>query len=257
MKYFLIYSDQTPQELENFNNNNKHLTVEISPVKTISSNTNIREELLKDKIIAPNNTYDITDLALARAHISLWKQAVKNQTSITVFESNIITHKNFLKYQEISLSSQQNYDLIIWGYNLNWNPCIELMPCLPKVIYTFPGCNDEELQKANNDLIDVLTYKNSDLKTIQTLKTFSFAGLGCYTISAKGAEMLLQKITPIGNELAPSYQNDPYGSNFYVFNPLPNRENNSLDIEVNRHIEHLNVYMTIPMLAVISTDINL
>ncbi|EUK19178.1 glycosyltransferase family 25 protein [Commensalibacter papalotli (ex Servin-Garciduenas et al. 2014)] len=256
MNYFVIYSDQSSQELISFKKNNQHLTVEISPIKANSSNLELREELLKDHLITQNNKYDMANLALTKAHISLWKQAVQNQSSITVFESNIITHKNFLNYQEISLSAQQDYDLMIWGYNLNWNPCIELMPCLPKAIYTFPGYNKDEFKKENNDLIDIPTYQNSDLKTIQTLKIFSFAGLGCYTISAKGAEALLQKVTPIGNEPAPSYQNDPHGSNFYVFKPIPNRENISLDIEVNRYLKKLNTYMTIPMLAVISTNTN-
>lgn len=257
MKYFILYSDQNPQELEKFNKNNQHLSVEINPVKTMVSSPNLREELLKDKIITESNTYDSTNLAMTQAHIALWKQAVETQSAITIFEANTVTHKDFLLHQEASLRSEPQYDLMIWGYNLNWNPCIELMPCLPKAIYTFPGCNEDEFKKANNDIIDIPTYQTNELKTVQTLKTFSFAGLGCYTISAKGAETLLEKTRLIGNNPAPSYQETPFGTNFYVFPPLPQRENVSFDIEVNRHIEQLNTYMTFPMLAVIPTDTNI
>lgn len=254
MKYFVIYPDQEPLKLEEFNKNNQHLSVPITSIKAQVSNPDLREQLLKEEIITSENLYDCVNLAFTQAHISLWKQAVETQSSITVFESNTITHKDFLTHQEQSLSLKNDYDLMILGYNLNWNPCLEFMPCLPRVIYSFCGHGLAEIKKENNSIIDVNTYQNNDLTAIQTLRTFSFADLGCYTISAKGAEKLLQKIKRIGNASAPSYQEAPYGTNFYVFNPLKERENISFDIEVNRHIEHINTYMTIPMLAVIPTN---
>ncbi|CAI3954750.1 Glycosyltransferase involved in cell wall bisynthesis (WcaA) (PDB:5MLZ) [Commensalibacter communis] len=254
MKYFVIYSDNNSDHLENFKTNNQHLTTDVTPVKAPVSNLTLRDELISNNIITENNIYDLTTLAFTKTHLSLWQQAVETQSPVTVFESNTVTHKNFLEHQKKSLSLKTGYDLIIWGYNLNWNPCVEIMTCLPKIIYTFMGYGTEELEKPNNDLIDVSLYKNSDLKAVQTLKTFSFSGLGCYTISAKGAKQLLQKATSIGNETARSYQEEPHGSNFYVFNPTANRENTSFDIEINRHIEPLNTYMTIPMLAVIPTN---
>lgn len=253
MKYFVIYPDQNPQELERFNKNNQHLPVSITSIPAFVSDENLRDQLLKEKIITADNVYDSLNLALTQAHISLWKQAVETQTSITVFEANTITHKDFLIHQTHSLSLKTDYDLMIWGYNLNWNPCVEIMPCLPKVIYAFSGYGEEEFKSENNNTIDVSTYQENELTAIQTLKTFSFANMGCYTISPKGAEQLLQKIKTIGNESAPSYQDAPHGSNFYVFKALPERENVSFDIAVNRHIENLNTYMTIPMLAVIPT----
>lgn len=256
MKYFVIYPDEAPEQLDNFNKKNQHLDINIHPVPASTSSSNLREELIKNNIITLDNLYDQNNLALMQAHISLWKQAVETQTPLTIFEANSITHTDFVKNQEQSLLLQPNYDLMIWGYNLNWNPCVELMPCLPKIIYTFPGNSEEEWKKANNDLIDVSLYQKNDLHPIQTLKTFSFSSLGCYTISVKGAEFLLKTALPIGKTAAPSYQDQPYGSNFYVFHPLSERENTSLDIEINRYTEQLNVYMTIPMLAVIPTDTN-
>lgn len=256
MKYFVIYSNQTPEELDNFNKKNQHLDIDIQPVSSATHSASLREECITNNTITVDNLYDQNNLALMQTHISLWKQAVEIQTPITIFKSNIITHTDFLKHQEHSLLLQPNYDLMIWGYNLNWNPCIELMPCLPKIIYTFPGNSEEEWKKANNDLINVTLYQKSDLNPIQTLKTFSFSTLDCYTVSVKAAEYLLKTILPIGNVTAPSYQDQPHGSNFYVFNPVKKRDNISLDIEINRYTEQLNVYMTIPMLAVIPTSTN-
>ncbi|MDI2112010.1 glycosyltransferase family 25 protein [Commensalibacter nepenthis] len=255
MKYFVIYPDDNKDNLEKFKTNNQHLAPEIDiiPVKAPVSNLNLRDELIKKNIITKDNEYDLITLAFTKAHILLWQQAVETQSPITIFEANTITHKDFLDHQKQSLSLKTKYDLMIWGYNLNWNPCLEIIPSLPKVIYTFIGYGTEELKTPNNDLIDVSLYKNSDLRAVQTLKMLSFSGMGCYSISVNGAKQLLQKAISIGNEAAPSYQEKPYGTNFYVFNPVAKRENTSFDVEVNRHIQSLNTYMTIPMLAVIPT----
>ncbi|WP_040364050.1 glycosyltransferase family 25 protein [Commensalibacter intestini] len=254
MKYFVIYPDQEPLLLENFNKNNQHLSVPITPIKAPVSNPNLRKQLLEEQIITADNIYDSTNLALTHAHISLWRQAVETQSSITIFESNTVAHKDFLAHQEQSLLSKIDYDLMIWGYDLNWNPCVEIMPCLPKVIYTFPGYGKEEFIKENNSIIDVPIYQNNDLEAVHMLKILSFANLGCYTISAKCAEKLLQQIKEIGQNKVSSYQEIPYGTNLYVFKPIPERDNISLDIEVNRYLEQLNTYMAFPMLAVIPSS---
>lgn len=256
MKYFVIYPDQSPEQLDIFNKQNQHLDINIHPISAPVPSDKLREELIEKNIITFDNLYDQRNLALMQAHISVWKQAVETQSPVTIFEADSITHVDFLKHQEQSLLLQPSHDLMVWGYSLNWNPCIELMPCLPKVIYTFRGCTEEDWKTEGNDLIDVSAYQQNDLDPIQTLRAFSFSGLGCYTLSVKGAEYLLKTLFPIGKAVAPSYQEAPFGTNFYVFHALAERENTSLDIEINRYIEQLNVYMTIPMLAVIPTNVD-
>ncbi|MDI2091761.1 glycosyltransferase family 25 protein [Commensalibacter oyaizuii] len=252
MKYFVIYTYKNQDALNSFHQANNHLNISITPVEAHASNAQQRQKLITQNIITSDNQYSPYELSLTEAHISLWKHAVETQQPITIFESNAVTHKDFLSHQQRSLLLHPNYELMIWGYDLNWNLCLKLLPSIPEAIYNFCGNTTQEIDTANNDLIDVELYQKNIISP-QIIKVLSFAGLGCYTISPKGAEQLLKLTLPIANDIAPSYQDRPHGTNFYAFSPIQHRSNKSLDIEVNRHLHILNAYISLPMIAVLPT----
>lgn len=253
MQYFVIYPHGDKESLNSFYAHNTHLSITITPIETYASTVSLRDELLRKKIISSNNKYNTSNLAIAQAHIALWEHAVKEQLDITIFETNTVTHKDFLQHQKNNLQLHNHYDVMIWGYNLDWDLYLEDMPGLPKMIYTFLGNNIEERKNlSNNELIDIPIYQNSTIDP-QTFKAFSFAGMGCYTLSPNGSKQLLQQSLPIGNTPASGCQDQLHGSNYYIIQPIKDRPNISLDIEMNRHIESLKTYITIPMLAVIPT----
>lgn len=109
----------------------------------------------------------------------------------------------------------------------------------------------EDLNIPNHQLIDIPTYQQNKINP-QIARSFSFSGLGCYSLSYQGAQKLLEKCLPIGDIPSASYQDKLYGSNFYVLKPTSDRPNRSLDIEINRHLETINAYISLPLLSIIT-----
>lgn len=249
MKYYLIHDPKSTLSHRQFLQTNPHLTNQLISIEIDTNQETLRSELLNRNWITHNNQYDPYNLAIANAHLNIWQDAVDKQTDITIFHADITVHPDFLNHQKNSLKDFSEYDFITWGYNLNWPLCLQLHPTLPRVFYTFPGHEIENISTPNNQLINAETYCNHSLD-LQIARIFSFAGLGCYSLSWQGANKLLKECLPLDNISAPSQQDHLHGSNYYVLKPSESRSNLSLDIEINCHLETINAYVSVPLLAI-------
>lgn len=252
MKYFLIYENHSNLKTEEqFFQKNLHLLNKLNIIHPLQTNHKIRQELIEKNWITNKNQYKLYDLELAKIHLNLWENAIQNQNSITVIRSNSVTHPNFLKFQEIILNQINTYDLIIWGYNLNNPITVQTHSSFPRIFYTFPGNEIKEDSKTNNDLVDHNLFQSNPIDP-QIVRLFEFTSLDCYSLSYQGAQKLLKLAIPFGEEDYLTQEASLYGSNFYVLNPIASYPNITFDIEINRHLETLKAYTSIPPLAVLS-----
>ncbi|MCT6880029.1 MAG: glycosyltransferase family 25 protein [Commensalibacter sp.] len=244
-----IISD-SEDDLNFFKSRNPHIVDYIEEFDYTPINGINKQKLSNDGIIDQDNIYSDNELIRTAKHIELWKIASQSKKGITIVESNSFLHNDFKVCMNRGLKSNPDFDLFVWQYSLNWPICVEMCPGFPKMAITFRDQRSNLPITITNDmLIDANVFQNSSIDPF-FLKLYSFAGLGCYSLSPKGAKQLLDLSLPIGKKQPATYQENAVGSNLYIVEGAQERPNTSLDIEMNRHIPTLETYTSYPMLAI-------
>lgn len=188
MEYFVISLKKTPHRLEEFFRWNAHLK-NVKIFEAIDSSFISREDLVNTNIIHSDNRFKMGALGNMLSHISLWEYAVKNDTAITIFEDDAITHKKFLELSINFLDKLENfYDFVGWGWNFDADLWAANTPFLSPFLTKF---NQNSLRTHKH------AYLAADLTSIALKVYFSCGGTIGYTISPSGAKKFLKECLPV------------------------------------------------------------
>lgn len=239
---YLINLPHQTERLENFKINNAFLNEYINVFPAYEGIRLARRQLIIDGIITEKNIYKARSLGILKSHYELWKIAANSENGITIMEDDVIIHPDFVKESQKTMNSNNQYDIIMWGYNIDWPIRLETAKGLPKSLLSFLiQLGDNEFQAINQigdygDKINKEQYLSQSI-TPNLVKTKMFAGLPCYSITPKAAKLLLEQF-PI----------DHYQLCFYGAVVARNVEF-GIDITLEHLTRNMNLVLSFPFLA--------
>jgi hypothetical protein len=192
-----------------------------------------REDLLRTGILAPQNHYVAGAVGCALSHLKLWKRAILENKPITICEDDAIFNRKFSVLASYLINiCKLDFDIIFWGWN----------PESPILFDLFPGgvrcaavSTREEIAKS----IDV--FRTAELYP-SLHRVYEIYGLICYTVSAKGARALVDRLFPLGSGT--------------TFSNALNRPVDNIGIDVAMNVVHPELWSLIcfPPLVVSSNE---
>jgi GR25 family glycosyltransferase involved in LPS biosynthesis len=146
-----------------------------------------RQVLVREGTIEEDCIYLPGSLGCALSHISLWKEAVQSDRTITVFEDDVYCSPNFTaRSKEVLSSAPAGWDLIKWGFNFDplfiW---ADLKFAKAKLEFYSRGHLDEEA---------LIKFDEEERSLIRIAHSF---GLMAYSVTPRGARILLEKCLPL------------------------------------------------------------
>lgn len=196
--------------------------------EAVSPEVNSREIMLAEGIIEPSNAYTLPALCCARSHIDLWKQCRDSDRPITIFEDDTILHADFHEHSHQLAATIQDWDIILWGWNLDTSLTIEIIPGLWPARLSFA----HDKNSAN--------YKTSQSSQVdpRLMPLHVAAGLLAYSLSSAGAASLLDRCLPLGNIAASAPEKGFSGWT-----------NTGIDVETSRHYTAMRAFVCLPPIA--------
>jgi len=186
----LINLDRSTERLATFKAWNPHLE-NIIRVSAIDGALANREELVKDGTITEDLPYPNGALGCALSHVSLWKKAVAEHRSITVFEDDVICAHHFpSESARIVASLPVDWDIIMWAFNFQ--------PLFLWLDYGFSKANLRFYDRRAPE--DYRKFQSAKLSSTAVRLAHSF-GCMAYSVSAKGARALLAHCLPLRKRL--------------------------------------------------------
>ncbi|OUJ03306.1 glycosyltransferase family 25 protein [Acetobacter cibinongensis] len=227
----VISLDRTPERFENFSEKNSNLLVQRFPAYEGSRIS--RASLIERGIIDANLKYTNGALGCAISHVSLWHECVNRNEILHIAEDDAIIRDDFHEIFQKAQEEQEDWDIFLWGYNINWPIGIKI------------GLDKNFYIKAQKDSYQPEQYKTfqSTREKIFFLPISSVAGLGFYTISPKGADKMLRRSLPLRGILAP-----------YAEDENISWDNTGIDVELSRHYGALNAFISFPPTAIMIND---
>ncbi|MDI2089784.1 glycosyltransferase family 25 protein [Commensalibacter oyaizuii] len=202
-----------------------------------------RRQMVLDGLITDRNTYNARALGILKSHVELWKIAANSDHGITIMEDDVTIHKDYITSSKQILAEQKSFDLIAWGYNLDWPIRLHTAKGLPATLisYLLNLGNSNEIQLyhqigAYGDRINQNAYLEQSI-TPTFVRTTMYAGLCCYTLSTQGAQKLLNHL-PI----------DKYNLQFYG-NIIATLDETGIDISMEHFYPEMDVFLSSPFLA--------
>lgn len=247
---YVINLSRHTERLELFKKNNAFLNEYLTVFTAYDGNRLARRQLIFDGLITEKNIYKARALGILKSHTELWKIAAQSEHGITIVEDDVIVHPNFVTECKKLLEHREPYDIIAWGYNLDWPIRLQTAKGLPSSLISYlvqVGQSDHFRNTAQigsyGDKINKKTYLSQSI-TPQFIPTKMFAGTPCYSITPQGAQRLLDQF-PIDN----------YNIQFYG---AISAENNEIGIDIT--LEHLykdmNIVLAAPFLAYSNNEKN-
>lgn len=240
---YLINLPRQTKRLETFKENNAFLKEHINVFPAYDGARLARRQLIIDGLIAEENRYKPRALGILKSHAELWKIAAESEYGITIMEDDVIIHPDFLKESQILMNNEKQYDIVAWGYNLDWPIRLQTAKGLPTSLISFlvqVGDNTKFVAinqiGSYGDKINKETYLSQPIKP-NFISTTMFAGLPCYSITPKAAKALLAQF-PIDNYKIP----------YYGTVSATNIET-GIDITLEHLYKNLNVVLASPFLA--------
>ncbi|MDI2113290.1 glycosyltransferase family 25 protein [Commensalibacter nepenthis] len=240
---YLINLQHQKERLEQFKVNNPFLVEHVNIFKAYEGNRLARRQLIFDGLITEKNNYKPKALGILKSHVELWKIAAKSEHGITIMEDDIIVHPDFAKANQVLINNKEQYDLIAWGYNLDWPIRLQTAKGLPSslISYLVQVGDPTKLNIINQigsyeNQIDKASYLSQSI-TPNFISTTMFAGLPCYSITPQCAQALLDQL-PI----------DIYNIQYYGTITAINVEF-GIDITLEHLYKGMNVVIASPFLA--------
>lgn len=225
MKIFVISLKRTPARLKKFAQSNPHINYTVFDAVDGA-------QLSAEEISAPKKVgvgYTAGALGCYWSHVTLWKGVVANGEPVTICEDDALLHERFMQRSaELIASKQENWDVILWGWNMDSVLDCDLMPGISSAAMTF---RTSEFA-ANLSRFHELDFEP---KLFALRKAF---GTLCYSISARGAAKFLKQVVP----LMP----------MDVWFPILNKRirNTGVDIMMNDMYQKSDSFVCVPPLAV-------
>ncbi|CAI3929222.1 unnamed protein product [Commensalibacter communis] len=240
---YLINLQRHTERLEQFKINNPFLLEHLNIFKAYDGNRLARRQLILDGLITDRNLYKPRGLGVLKSHVELWKIAAKSEHGITIMEDDVIVHPDFVKANKLLLDNKEQYDIVAWGYNLDWPIRLQTARGLPSslISYLVQVGDSSQLHRINQigaygDKINKEEYLSQSI-TPDFISTTMFAGTPCYSITPQCAQALLDQL-PLDN-----YEIYYYGTITAI------NVEHGIDITLEHLYRNMNVVLASPFLA--------
>jgi GR25 family glycosyltransferase involved in LPS biosynthesis len=229
----LINLDRSVDRLHRFRADNAHLP-NLRRFAAFDAATLDRAACVRDGLITPDNAYTMPALGCSLSHVALWRVCADSGRTLTICEDDAVLHRHFLAWQARILSTlPADWDVMQWGWNLDWPMLVELAPGIPPGLLKFRDAAP---------LPDFARFQSARIRP-QAVRLRSSAGAACYTLSPAGATRLLARCLPLGSLPA-----------IWAEDPSVRWENTAVDVEMARHYADLRAFVCVPPLAISPND---
>ncbi|MFT8896575.1 MAG: glycosyltransferase family 25 protein [Acetobacter sp.] len=228
MKLMVINRDCDVERYDSFCQMNGSIA-DIGRFSAIDGQTLDMQELQSAGLIAPDLCYSRGAVGSALSHILLWNAVVENEQAISIFEDDAILSSNFQEESKRIIESLENeWDIILWGYNYDVNLVFDL---LPGVTYCVANFNQTLMR------LGVERYRSRPVNA-SPFKLFKALGICGYAISPKGARRLLDLCLPLQN------------AEYWYRRTNETLRNTSLDHVMCHHYEKIDAFCCFPSLCI-------
>lgn len=188
----LLNLDRSTERLARFRARNGHL-MNVIRVPAVDGSLADRASLVAQGTITDDLSYTPGALGCALSHIRLWEQAVSQSQYITVFEDDTVCSFNFFREASRILSGlPEDWDIVQWGYIFD-----------PLFVWVNFGLSKAKLQFYDYQALkDYQGFQSNKFSPTAVRLAHSF-GLQSYSVSPKGARILLDFCLPLRSRLIP------------------------------------------------------
>ncbi|MBT8557718.1 glycosyltransferase family 25 protein [Polynucleobacter paneuropaeus] len=182
---YVISLKRTPERLKNFLEQNQHIQFKVF-------------EAIDGSQIKPEGNYSSSALGTALSHLSLWQKCIDLDRPINIFEDDAILHTDFVKLSDSLMN--RKFDYIAWGWNYDSDLWASPLPFLSAARFTF---NQDSLR------LNKTRYLETEVECI-LMKLYNYCGIMGYSISPKGAAILIKECIPLRETINVEIEN--YGT---------------------------------------------
>jgi len=181
-------------------------------------------------LFEPGLPYTIGAHGAALSHYRMWTEAQNNGQALTVAEDDAIFRMDFAAAHNALLESLDDWDVVLWGWNLDSVMALETMPGMTAAMYFDFGRMLERIED-----FQALSMRPS---LFRLDKCF---GLPAYSISPAGAAKLKAHCFPLTR----------YSVNFPLLGDVTNY---GIDVATARAYPHIKAFVSFPPLAITRND---
>ena len=179
-------------------------------------------------IAEPLEAYSSPVLANALSHKELWERAVASSGPMTIAEDDAVLNLRFAEKAAKTVARlPADWDLILWGWNFDSILDCEVIPGLKQGVI---HCDPAPLRHGR----DFFQAIDADP---MPLRMFNAFGILCYSLSPKGADLLLRRCFPLKNEM------------IYIPGLKRRVRNFSIDAAMNKYYRIMKAFVSFPPLA--------
>lgn len=229
----VISLDRTPQRFTDFQKFNSQLPIQ--RVSACEGGELKKEEYVEAGIFSCGLEYSVGAMGIAVSHIRLWQEAVSENSVRHIAEDDAIIRNDFYQIFAEADATLKEWDILLWVYNDDWPVGLS---SYFKAVISLEGKNFSQ-----DFLLENYSTFQVEKKKPAFLPLASVAGTGFYTISPQGARKLLDKCLPLMQHNA-KYAKDTSVPWF----------NTGIDVEMSRHYEDMNAYLSFPPMALMIND---
>jgi GR25 family glycosyltransferase involved in LPS biosynthesis len=186
MDIVVINLDRSPRKLQEFDAANRGL-ISYERFPAIDGLSVSKEAFVANGIFHPDLQYTPGAIGCAISHIALWKRVVASGKPLTICEDDAHLNKAFTRIADEALVKLAGrFDFILWGWNFDSVLCFDLWGISSCAAIFDPA-----------RMLDAME-RFKDVNFTPTLYALQRAyGTVCYTLSPKGAALLLEKALPL------------------------------------------------------------
>ncbi|TPJ75281.1 glycosyltransferase [Mesorhizobium sp. B2-5-13] len=192
-KIHLINLDRSVERWSRYQSNNWHLMHNTVRVSAVDGTSLDRAALVEEGLITSDCPYPPGTLGCALSHINLWKLSASENKTITVFEDDVRSSFRFMEESADILSqAPADWDMIQWGWIFD-----------PSFIWLDFGFSKAKLDFYDRRYTNRTALFQSEKFARSLIKVEHSFGLQAYTITPRGARILLEKCLPLRRKLIP------------------------------------------------------
>lgn len=225
----VISLQRSDERRAEFSRRNGHLSYEF--VNAVDGLTLSRDVVSETGLFQSGLPYTAGAYGAALSHHGLWNEAINSGRPLTVAEDDAIFRLDFAHAHAALLDSLPvDWDLVLWGWNLDSILAMELMPGVSTAMYFDYLQLLEKIEEFQNC--------TGGPKLFRLDKCF---GLPAYSVSPAGAQKLTAQCFPLAN----------FSLNFPLLGDIPNY---GLDVATSRVYGSINSFVSFPQLAMTRND---
>ncbi|WP_027145228.1 glycosyltransferase family 2 protein [Mesorhizobium sp. WSM3626] len=192
-KIHLINLDRSVERWSRYQSNNWHLMHNTVRVSAVDGTSLDRGALVEEGLITSDCPYPPGTLGCALSHINLWKLSDTENKTITIFEDDARSSFRFIdESTNIISNAPNNWDIIQWGYLTD-----------PFFLWLDFGFSKAKLDFYDRRYTNRTALFQSEKFARSLIKVEHSFGLQAYTITPRGARILLEKCLPLRSRLIP------------------------------------------------------